>query len=85
MSRLPAPAWVSMACAWVAVSAALWACYKATGMPTTVDTSLYGGEQLDCVDRADSAPEADACRAASRARFCVRFPQEPNCHGRDGG
>lgn len=60
-------------------------CTPVAGVPTTVDTSLYAGEQLDCVDRADSAPEADACRAASRARFCVRFPQEPNCHGQDGG
>jgi hypothetical protein len=64
---------------------ALISCTPTPGVPTTVDTSLYSGEQLDCVDRADSAPQADACRAASRARFCVRFPQEPNCHGKDGG
>lgn len=82
----PASSFWSGFCVVIAVSAAIVACLPSVmGVPTTADTALYAGEQLDCVDRADSAAQAHACRAESRAKWCARWPQSVNCGGLDGG
>jgi hypothetical protein len=57
---------------------ALLACGASTG-PTAVDATAYAAEQQACVDDAKDRAGADACRKASRDRFCARFPGDANC------
>ena len=53
--------------------------------PNALDVSAYGTEQFQCVEQADARPAADACRAASRAAFCAKWPTLQTCFPDGGG
>lgn len=55
----------------------------ASSGPSATDILNYGNEQRACVAEASARPEADACRAKSRAVFCSKWPALQDC--KDGG
>lgn len=64
-------------------------CWKGGGgVASPAEVEAYRREQVDCSQdgKATTRAEVDACRAASRARFCGQYPESANCHAmREGG
>jgi hypothetical protein len=55
------------------------ACTPAHTPQEDADVALYRVEQDGCVTEAGTREAIDACRAASRARFCTHYPSALNC------
>lgn len=68
----------------VVAALALVGCGASPGVPSDTAIAAYAAEQYSCVDQADSGPEWRACRDASRARFCARFPKLDTCNAKVG-
>jgi hypothetical protein len=51
------------------------------GTPQPADLAAYERAQMACVDDNDARATIDDCRAATRAKWCARFPSEVNCDG----
>ena len=58
----------------------------AATVPQAAELSRYQDEQVECVVMMGTREEIDACRDASRAKWCAKYPQSANCaRGKDGG
>lgn len=61
---------------------ALTACVRtsSTPLPTPDDVESFRQEQSACLANGDTREAVDACRGASKARMCARFPDvAPDC------
>lgn len=57
------------------------ACTPAHTAKEDQDVAAYSAEQNACVADGSTGGEIDNCRAASRARWCGRYPDAINCKG----
>jgi hypothetical protein len=49
--------------------------------PSAAEIAGYTAAQVSCVEQADAQPAADACRAATRAPFCAKYPSMCSADG----